>query len=499
MSLASAINTAQTIFSNTATQTGVVAKNIANSGNGDYVRRLAMMGVDSQGQYYIKIQRAQDDALFKANIASISGSSAQSSLLGGLEQLKTVYGGNDYPTSPSSYLSAFRTALQTFAASPSNITVASSTVADAKDLANSLNSASNALQLARSDTDKEITEQVTKLNEYLKAFEGVNNTIVGNLATGKDASDALDQRDKLLKQISEVVGISTVVRKNMDTVIYSSDGTVLFETVPRKVEFTPIDTYDATIEKGGAILVDGVPLKAGTGGNTTAEGTLASLLQFRDDVTPTMQAQLDEIARGLITMFAEKDPNPSAPPALPDKVGLFTWADGTIPASSTLTVGLAASIKVNPAVDADPRLLRDGGINGADYSSNPIVPPATSPNSAFTDLLDKYIVALDTPMSFDTNTTAGGTSTKLTGTSSIIAYASSSIGWLEQLRKAATTANDNKTAMLSKTDQSLSNATGVSLDEELAMMLDLEQSYKASAKLLSTVDEMMKTLLDTVR
>jgi flagellar hook-associated protein 1 FlgK len=78
-------------------------------------------------------------------------------------------------------------------------------------------------------------------------------------------------------------------------------------------------------------------------------------------------------------------------------------------------------------------------------------------------------------------------------------YASSSIGWLEQLRKSATTADENKSVMLAQTQQALSNATGVSLDEELALMLDLEQSYKASAKLLSTVDEMLTTLLDSVR
>ena len=34
-----------------------------------------------------------------------------------------------------------------------------------------------------------------------------------------------------------------------------------------------------------------------------------------------------------------------------------------------------------------------------------------------------------------------------------------------------------------------------SLDEELALLLDLEQSYKASAKLVAAVDEMIAALL----
>ncbi|MDP2733429.1 MAG: flagellar basal body rod C-terminal domain-containing protein, partial [Hoeflea sp.] len=43
--------------------------------------------------------------------------------------------------------------------------------------------------------------------------------------------------------------------------------------------------------------------------------------------------------------------------------------------------------------------------------------------------------------------------------------------------------------------EALSNETGVSLDEELSMLLQLEQSYKASARLISVVDEMLKALM----
>jgi flagellar hook-associated protein 1 FlgK len=473
MSLASAINTAQTIFTNTGQQTAVVSKNIANSSNGDYVRRLAMMGVDSEGQYYVKIQRAQDDALFKQTISSISQSSAQSRLLDGLQTIQSVFGGDEYPSSPSTYLATFRSSLQTYAASPGNITIASSTVADAKDLANSISTSATAVQVVRADADKEILEQVGTLNELLSKFETINNQIVGALATGADASDALDQRDKLLKSMAEIVGISTVTRSNMDTVIYSADGTVLFETIPRKVTFTPTSNYDATVT-GNPILVDGIAIKAGTGGNTSAEGTLASLLQLRDDLAPKIQSQLDEMARGLVTMFQEN----GAP-------GLFVWSGTTVPAAGTITAGIASSLAVNPAAEADPTTLRDGTVNGG-ASSNPTA------SSGYTELLDSYIVAMDTPMSFDTAADLGGTAT-------IMTYASSSIGWLEQLRKSATTADENKSVMLAQTQQALSNATGVSLDEELALMLDLEQSYKASAKLLSTVDEMLTTLLDSVR
>ena len=40
---------------------------------------------------------------------------------------------------------------------------------------------------------------------------------------------------------------------------------------------------------------------------------------------------------------------------------------------------------------------------------------------------------------------------------------------------------------------------GIVLDEEMALMLELEQSYKASSKLVSTVDEMIQALLAAVK
>ncbi|MCY1295903.1 flagellar hook-associated protein FlgK [compost metagenome] len=78
-------------------------------------------------------------------------------------------------------------------------------------------------------------------------------------------------------------------------------------------------------------------------------------------------------------------------------------------------------------------------------------------------------------------------------------FATGSVGWLEQTRKTASTADDNKQAMLARTQEALSKQTGVSIDEELSLLLDLEQSYKASAKLVSTVDAMMAALMEAVR
>src|SRR5690606_23420867 len=149
---------------------------------------------------------------------------------------------------------------------------------------------------------------------------------------GRDISDALDQRDATLKKIAEYVPISTYTRSDNDMVVLTKDGSTLFETVPRKVSFTPTGVYSPGTS-GGKVFVDGVPIDLASGGNTSASGRIAGMIQLRDGVTVTMQGQLDEIARGLITAFAETSPTNALPPA----AGLFTWLGApAVPAAGTL-------------------------------------------------------------------------------------------------------------------------------------------------------------------
>jgi flagellar hook-associated protein 1 FlgK len=251
------------------------------------------------------------------------------------------------------------------------------------------------------------------------------------------------------------------------------------------VRFAPPVGFGAPTS-GNPVYVDGVPLSPASGGNTDASGKIAGLLQLRDDVAVKMQSQLDEISRGLISTFAETDPSGVAD----DAPGLFTWPGApTMPADSTVMPGLAGRIAINSALDSsaggNPELLRDGGINGAAYVHN------ISAASGYADLLIGYGNLLDKPMTFDAD--AG-----ITTLSSLNNYASASVGWFEGLRQQASTAADSKQALASRTGEALSYATGVNMDTELSLLLDLEHSYQASARLMATVGQMLDSLLQAV-
>ncbi|QDC00553.1 flagellar hook-associated protein FlgK [Mesorhizobium sp. 8] len=482
MSLSSALSIAQSSLLTTSRQTSVVSRNVADAANPDYSRRTAPVVSTDPGARAVQIQRAANEQLFRQNLAALSAWAGQSALSGGLDQLELAVNGVDNASSASTAIGKLHEALQLYATSPSNQNAGTAVIDAARQVVRSLNEGTDAIQKFRTDTDAQIATAVGDLNSLLSQFQDVNTAIVSGSRSGADVSDALDQRDALLKKIGEYVPISTFTRGDNDMIITTGDGTTLFETIPRSVSFQPLAGYAAGTQ-GNAVYIDNVPLKAGTGGDTDAGGKLAGLIQLRDNVTVTMQAQLDEIARGLIGAFAE-----TAPPN-PDAAGLFMQA-GTSSIPSTLTTGLAGQIRVNAAMDpaagGNVTLLRDGGANGAAYVAN------TSGGASYADLLIGYANRLDQPMAFSP---AAGINT----TVSVTTYSASSIGWFEGIRQQASTAADAKEALATRTAEALSNDTGVNVDTEMSLLLDLEHTYQASARILSTVNQMLDSLMEAVR
>ncbi|MBZ9917992.1 MULTISPECIES: flagellar hook-associated protein FlgK [unclassified Mesorhizobium] len=482
MSLSTALSIAQSALMNTARQTSVVSRNVADASNPDYTRRIAVVTSTAPGARSVDIQRVANDLLFRQNLSALSAYSGQNALYSGLDQLDVSVNGVDNASSPSTAIGNLQQALQLYATSPSNQNLGSSVIDAAKQVVRSLNEGSRAIQDFRTQTDGQIATAVDDLNSLLSQFQDANQAVISGTRSGTDVSDALDQRDALLKKISDYVPVSTFTRGDNDMVITTGDGTTLFETIPRTVSFAPSSGYSAGTV-GNALYIDNVPISAGTGGNTSASGKLAGLLQLRDGVASTMQSQLDETARGLITAFAE------TAPSMPNAAGLFTWSGApAVPAAGTLVNGLAGTISVNaamdPSVGGNPALLRDGGANGAAYIVN-------TGGASYSSLLVAYGDRLDQPMTFDP---AAG----ISATSSVADYAANSIGWLQSVRQQASTAADAKQALASRSAEALSNATGVNVDQEMSLLLDLEHTYQASARMMKTVDDMLAALLSAV-
>lgn len=485
MSLSTALSIAQTALLNTSRQTTIVSRNLSEASNTDYTRRSAVLVTSDNGARVVSIARATNEVLFRQNLGALSSYSGQATLRDGFDTLSVDVYGAEHAASPAAAIGQFQQALQTYSANPSNNNVAEATLEAARQVVHVLNAGSDAIQSFRSDTDRSILGAVGELNGLLADFQKANDEIVAGTRTGRDVNDALDQRDALLKKISEFVPVSAIRRSDNDLMLVTTSGATLFETVPREVTFAPSTGFSPG-STGNGVYVDGVLMAAGVGGNTSAGGKLSAMLQLRDTVSGGMQAQLDEIARGLITSFAEKDPAG----VQPDAAGLFTWPGApAVPAAGTLVDGLAQVISINAAFDSmqggDPTLLRDGGANGAAYIAN------TSGGAAYSDLLLSYAQRMEQPMAFDS---AAGIQANI----SLTDYSTETIGWFEGARQESSRAIERKSALLSRTQEALSNSTGVNIDEEMTLMLDLEHTYQASARLMRTVDDMLTALLNAV-
>jgi flagellar hook-associated protein 1 FlgK len=486
MSLTTALGIAKQSLQSTSRQTAVVSQNITNVNNPDYARRNAVVASEAPGARVVTIQRAMNEALFRANLGAVSSYEGQGTLRAGIQSLAQAVNGVDNASSAATTIGSLYEALQLYSTNPSNVSLGENAIESARQVVRSLNDGTAAINAQRTDADMQISVAVEELDSLLGEFHIANKAIVLGTQAGRDVSDQLDKRDTLLKRISEYVPISTITRENNDMVLTTKSGATLYETIPRSVTFQPRPGYDANTT-GNAVYVDGIPLQAGVGGDTSASGKISGLLQIRDSVAPAMQAQLDEIARGLITAFAETDPTGGALPAL---AGLFTWSGAPgLPPAGTIYPGIAGTIAVNAAMDStqggNPKVLRDGGANGVAYVAN------TDGNASFSQLLIGYGNKLDASMTFDATAGAGSTG-------SVMSYSTSTISWLENLRKQASTAEEAKGALVSRTAEALSNETGVNRDEELSLLLELEHSYQASARLIKAVDEMLATLMAAV-
>ena len=487
MSLSVALNTARTALQTTAAQIAVSGSNISGADDPTRSRKIALPTTDPSGSSrVVSITRATNIPLLTQFLGSKSASASSQALLDGLNRLEETVGDPADGISPAARMAALATALQAAANAPADRSMAQSVVTSAQTLASTLNNASQTVTTVRNEADTAMAASVAKLNTLLADFQTANQTVMRQTNAGEDATDAMDKRDALLGEISDEIGINVVRRDNNDIAIYTDSGVTLFDKTARTVSMTPSSAL-ASGAAGNPVYIDGVAVTGANAPMPISSGNLAGLATLRDVTAPTYQAQLDEMARGLVESFAESDQSGGGGP---DLAGLFTWSGGpTVPATGTLSAGIAGSLKVNPAVipaqGGSVDRLRDGGINGAAYKYN--TTGAASYSTRLTDLID----GLSTARSFDP---ASG----LEAPVGLLEFGTNSVGWLEDQRQTASNTTDYQDALLTRVSTALSNAVGINLDDEYAQQLQLEQSYQASAKLITAVNAMFQTLLDAV-
>ncbi len=484
MGLTASMDIARTSLSARQEQSTIVARNIANADNPYASRKIAnTVSALGGGVRLQSITRVADQALFQKVLSANADAAGHEAVVNALDTLNETVFDPEQDYSPAALMGKLNDALQQYASGPHDPVRAKAALDAATDVATSLNSATQAVQDVRRRADQDIQVAVEKINTALADIETLNNQIVNRTFAGDDVTDQLDQRDKLIADISEEIGIRVVNRSQNDVAIYTDSGVTLFDVQARRVSFTPTPVYDSTTA-GSPVVVDGVPVTGPGATMPIGSGRLKGMTDVRDTYAVTYQIQLDEIARGLIETFAEQDQSGSG---LPAATGIFSHTGSpAVPATGTLQSGLAGEISVNAAVDpsrgGDLNLIRDGGINGADYQYN------TSGASGFSARIRELSDGLAANRSFDPVAESGTQD-------SLLDCASTSVGWLQEQRRTAGADLDFSQTVQVRSSDALNQVSGVNLDYEMTLLLEIERSYQATSRLITTIDDMYQYLL----
>lgn len=489
MGLNNALIIASQSLGTISSQINVVSRNISGAGTDDITKKTAIVATGVNGGIEFKgIRRTTNEPIFKYLLASNSKMEKTIRISDALNQIDLFFNMSDPAESraPAMMMARLSDSILNYTTSPDDRVSAELVVEAAREVLSSVQDASGLMRDLRRQADDNIAASVDMINNLLAKISDVNREIVSLKDTETDTTDMMDQRDGLLRDLSRFIGIKTVVRPNQDLVIYADNGSTLLETSPRQVTFERTDQLSAGAS-GNSVYIDGVR-SAGPGASSPlGTGSVVGDIYVRDNLTSIHQAQLDEISRVLIIAFAETDQSGAGGDPLP---GLFTRPDTTTIPGNELVSGLADQIMINPSVDpnqgGNAMLLRDGGMSGNSafvYNKDGF--------EGFTRRLYELAEVSDISRTYDPK--AG---LDLNGT--LKGFMESSIGWIGGQRQNALRERTYQSATLSQSILTLSNTTGVNIDEQMTHMLTLENAFQASAKLLQTINEVYDSLFAAI-
>ena len=452
-------------------------------------------------------------------------------------------------------ISKYWSAWQDVASDPTSTAARSALTEQAATMAGEINRDSTQLGMIASGIDSQVTQQITTVNDLATRIASLNGQIQRVIVTGDNPNDLLDQREQLLEQVSAIV--PTYVMTHLDgTITVEVGGTDLVSNVnARKLVGIPgADGHiTPTWSDGGAVSLP--------------SGQMKSLLAVRDVDLAGYRTQLDSLAQGIAdatnTLHQQGvDANGNA------GLAVFTYYPGNA----------AATLAVNPAVAADPRLVA--------ASASPNAPGDASVAGLIADLQNARsysagVAGTDVVggMNLSTNTTArlmtvaadtavpqtytfsgagnsltltgadgshqtitvadmatGGTQVlnfdqlgiKLTvnseaapkagadlvtdlttaGHNTLVAasmytpsettsdFYAGLVGKIGTASSQAQEMSQNQQLVVDQLTTQVQQVSGVSLDEEATDMIRFQHAYQAAARVITTMDEMLNTLIN---
>ena len=437
----------------------VISTNIGNVETPGYSRQQAVIqatapintinGVIGTGVEVANVQRIYNAFLvtqMRMANQDMGKWSAQQDSLNSIEQVFS----NSSDSGLSSTMAAFWNSWQNLVNNPSGSTERFLLTNSADNLAKSFNNMSSQLDSIQKGIDKSVGENVAAVNSLIQRIADVNLDIKMTATAGQNTNSSKDELDLQVAKLAELININAYTNSNGQISIQMSNGKPLLEGTSTWFLSTQTNVTtglkDITWPDSSTALVVNDDI---TGGK------LGGYLAVRDTMITEYQDQLDTLAQTIIDEVNTLHEN--GYDIYGNEGGAFF--DG----ANATDIAVNGDILDDPGLIAAARSTAEAPGNGSNAAAI-----AELQNNLFmhsgTATFSSYYSALVSKVGATVQTTDAGYS-----------YQSNAMqAWKNQR----------------------DSYSGVSMDEEQTKLILYQNAYTASAKLISILDEMMKTLIN---
>lgn len=460
MSISSALSVAASGLRANSVQTDLISRNIANASTPGYTRKSAELLTRNGGVYVKAVTRDVDALLDRLDRTNISATARADTLASGLSTYTDLLGQPEDETSPAAGLAQLYSSLVTLTGTPTSGAAQLGVIESAQVLTGQLNALSHTASELSREVDLNIRYDIADLNDRLTRIGQINARLLQTGGNGAEAAELKDEMGRLLDEVSSYMDIQVTGFADGAVNVYTTGGTELIHG--SRVATVTYDSNRMELHANGTEITPG---KAGVRGFNN--GALAGLFELRQTTVPQIHAQLDAYAGMLIERFSGADQSLAA-----GESGMF------VDAAPSSGGNLAARLRINPKLLASQggsaELLVKGLGSNPGYETGSI------------DLLKSMMNGIDERVPGQT---------VLGSNLSLSDFSASMVASQQQMRVAAERASEAARVSGATISASRQNLQGVNVDDELQKLLLVEQSYAANAKVLTTVQSMLDTLL----
>lgn len=525
----------------------VTSHNITNQATKGYSRQEANFvaarpqgGLVPTGVEVSSVQRSVD-AFIESQLTTVTGELGRhQARFDRLQQLEVVFTENEsigISHELNDLFNAFRD-LSTF---PENAGIRNVVLNEAQSLATALNQAANSLTDSRTAIDLVINQDLTTVNGLASQIASLNNEIHLAEVGGESANDLRDKRQVLVNDLAKLINIE--VLSLPDGLTINVGGQLLVGGDHAHSLVQVIDPDNSALNHVAVERDDGSRF---TITSRITGGELKGLLGVRDTELVEAQDRLDRLAAVVINEVNQQHEagfgldgttgnalfaalGPLAPVARETNTGGAAGTSTSVLTAASLTMDnyeirftSATQFDVVNVTDGTTVLSAQAYTSGANIDfdglrvviTNATGAPASGDvfsASAHKGAAGAIAVSLTAINKIAASSTAAGVPGNNINARSLVAIQTASQGTLGNVTlneyHAATIADVGSDVAAAETQLDITqteinqiqllreSVSGVNLDEELAALLSFQRAYEASARLITTADEMFQTVL----